>query len=81
MRRALSYIGSAVEFDEYRVHLKSVACPHCRAVGHLNRHGFLRGYAEEGAEREHRGWRVFCRRYCFQIANRRPEEHEEEHNE
>lgn len=60
MRRALSFVGSAVEFDEYRVHLKSVTCPHCRAVGHLNRHGYLRGYAERGNEREVRGWRVFC---------------------
>lgn len=60
MRRALFYVGSAVEFDEYRLHLKSVPCPHCRAVGHLNRHGYLRGYAEEGSERVVRGWRIFC---------------------
>lgn len=60
MRRALLFVASAVEFDEYRTHLKSVSCPHCRAVGNLNRHGFLRGYAEEGSERVVRGWRIFC---------------------
>jgi len=60
MRRALHFISSAVEFDEYRLHLKSVTCPHCRAVGHLNRHGYLRGYAERGSEQVVRGWRIFC---------------------
>lgn len=60
MRSTLRYVGSAVEFDEYRLHLKSVPCPHCRAVGNLNRHGYLRGYAEEGDERIVRGWRIFC---------------------
>jgi len=60
MRCALSFVGSAVAFDEYRTHLKSVSCPHCRAVDNLNRHGFLRGYAEEGSDRVVRCWRIFC---------------------
>lgn len=60
MRRAVSFLPSAVEFDAYRLHLKSVPCPHCRAMGHLNRHGCLRGYAQEGSERVVRGWRLFC---------------------
>ena len=60
MCRAVSYVRSAVEFNQYRLHLKSVPCPHCRAVGNLNRHGYLRGYEEEGSERVVRGWRIFC---------------------
>ncbi len=60
MRRAPSFIGSAVEFDEYRTHLKSVSCPRCRAVGNLNRHGFLRGNVDKGCELVVRGWRIFC---------------------
>lgn len=60
MPRALSFVRSAVEFNEYRTHLKSVSCPHCHAVGHLNRHGYLKGYEEEGSEEEIRGWRIFC---------------------
>lgn len=60
MRRAVSFLESAVAFDEYRLTLKSVPCPHCRGVGNLIRHGFLRGYAEDGAERVVRGWRIYC---------------------
>lgn len=60
MRRAVSFVRSAVEFEEYRILLKSVSCPRCRAVGHLIGHGFLKGFAEEGYGRENRGWRIFC---------------------
>lgn len=60
MRRALFFVSSAVAFDEYRLYLKSVPCPRCRGVGHLNRHGHLHGYGEEGSERVVRGWRIFC---------------------
>ncbi len=60
MGRAVSFLESAVAFDAYRFTLKSVPCPHCRGMGHLIRHGFLRGYAEEGSERVVRGWRIYC---------------------
>lgn len=40
---------------------KGWACPHCRAVGRLNRHGALRGLAEDGSKKTAvRGQRFFC---------------------
>lgn len=56
----IRYVESAVEFENYRARLKSVPCPHCRTVGSLIRHGYLRGYGEEGSEKAQRGWRIFC---------------------
>lgn len=35
-------------------------CPHCKRSGTLIGHGYLRGYAERGQEREVRGRRLFC---------------------
>ena len=40
--------------------LKVTPCPHCRAVGTLNRHGTLTGYDDAGPGRAVRGRRVFC---------------------
>lgn len=40
--------------------IKLVSCPHCGRCGALIGHGFLRGYAERGAEQEVRGRRFFC---------------------
>ena len=40
--------------------LKMTACPHCRTVGTLNRHGTITGYSETGRGRAVRGRRVFC---------------------
>ena len=54
------YVTSAAEYDEHRHRLKHTACPHCRAVGCLIRHGYLRGYGDSIAGRIQRGWRVFC---------------------
>lgn len=52
---------SREEFERARSTLKVTPCPHCKAVGCLIRHGFLRGYDEQ--HRRHkavRAWRVFC---------------------
>lgn len=46
--------------EQYRRRLKLEHCPHCLKVGHLNNHGFLRGYSEVGSEEVVRGYRVFC---------------------
>ena len=40
--------------------LKTTACPHCQAVGTLNRHGTLTGYSDAGPGRVVRGRRAFC---------------------
>ena len=40
--------------------LKTTPCPHCRALGTLNRHGTLSGCADAGSGRAVRGRRVFC---------------------
>ena len=40
--------------------LKTTPCPHCRAVGTLNRHGTLTGYDDTGPGRAVRGRRAFC---------------------
>ena len=34
--------------------LKLTACPHCRAVGTLVRHGYLRGYDGDSQQRKSR---------------------------
>jgi hypothetical protein len=34
--------------------LKLTACPHCRAVGTLVRHGYLRGYDGDSSRRKSR---------------------------
>ena len=56
----ICYASSAVEFDSYRLDLKSVPCPHCHSVGNLIGHGYLRGYGDQGSEKVQRGWRIFC---------------------
>jgi len=40
--------------------VKLAPCPHCRQVGALIGHGFLRGYAERSSELVLRGRRFFC---------------------
>ena len=41
--------------------LKQTPCPHCKAVGTLIRHGFLRGYDESSTRaKTERARRIFC---------------------
>lgn len=53
--------GSEEEFEAVHARLKTTACPHCRRVGNLIRHGYLRGYDEKHPrEKTVRAWRIFC---------------------
>ena len=54
------YVSSAEDFEQYRKRLKCLPCPHCRAVGYLIRHGYLRGYGAAGHVKIRRGWRICC---------------------
>jgi len=60
MTPTLFYLEDPADFATHWPLLKQVACPHCHQVGFLNRHGFLRGFAEDLSEEIIRGWRVFC---------------------
>lgn len=53
--------GSQEELEDVLLKLKTTACPNCKRVGHLIRHGFLRGYDEaHQLEKTVRARRVFC---------------------
>ena len=58
--RPVVYVSSAADFDKHKRELKLRPCPHCRAVGGLIRHGYLRGHGEGTHNEVRRGWRVFC---------------------
>jgi hypothetical protein len=56
-----SYFDNLEEVVSFFSRLKLFVCPHCRCIGFLIRHGFLRGYAEgKGSMLVDRGFRVFC---------------------
>ena len=53
--------ASGQELEDFYAKLKITACPHCKTVGNLIRHGFLRGYDEEHQlEKNVRAARIFC---------------------
>ncbi len=53
--------GSREECEAILAKLKTTACPHCKRVGNLIRHGCLRGYDEEHPRQKTvRAWRIFC---------------------
>jgi hypothetical protein len=55
------FCRSEQEWDAISERLKQMPCPHCKAVGALIRHGFLRGYDEGDSQRKTiRARRVFC---------------------
>jgi hypothetical protein len=55
------FCRSENEWNAIAERLKQTACPHCKAVGTLIRHGFLRGYDEGDSQRKTvRARRVFC---------------------
>jgi hypothetical protein len=54
------YVTSAVEYDKHKSRLKLVPCPHCRVVGCLIRHGYLKGHGDNVNDEVPRGWRIFC---------------------
>lgn len=56
-----SICGSQSESETLLQNLKLIPCPHCKAVGTLNRHGVLKGYQEENVRHKTvRAQRVFC---------------------
>jgi hypothetical protein len=55
------FYRSTDEWNALAERLKLTPCPHCRAVGTLNRHGFLRGYDDSSPQRKTvRARRIFC---------------------
>jgi hypothetical protein len=55
------FCRSEQEWCSLAERLKLMPCPHCKAVGTLIRHGFLRGYDECHSQRKTiRARRVFC---------------------
>jgi hypothetical protein len=60
LRLGRRYVSDEAALSESLSQIKLRACPHCRRIGALIGHGFLRGYAERGSELEVRGRRFFC---------------------
>jgi hypothetical protein len=55
------FYHSTDDLKQFHGRLKQTPCPHCKSVGFLNLHGYLRGYDEKtSAQRITRGRRVFC---------------------
>ncbi len=55
------FCRSAEEWNALAERLKLLPCPHCKVVGALIRHGYLRGYDEGDSQRTTvRARRVFC---------------------
>lgn len=53
--------SSQLEFEDLYAKLKITECPHCKTVGQLIKHGFLRGYdSEHQLGKTVRATRVFC---------------------
>lgn len=49
------------EWNTIAERLKQMPCPHCNAVGSLNRHGYLRGFDDSSPQRKPvRAHRIFC---------------------
>jgi hypothetical protein len=55
------FCRSAEEWSAMAERLKQTPCPHCKVVGTLIRHGYLRGYDESNPQRKTvRARRIFC---------------------
>jgi hypothetical protein len=55
------FYRSEAEWSAIAERLKQTRCPHCKGVGTLIRHGFLRGYDEGNSQQKTvRARRVFC---------------------
>ena len=46
------FYRSAEEWNALAERLKQTPCPHCKVVGTLIRHGYLRGYDESNPQRK-----------------------------
>ncbi len=55
------FFRSDEEWNTIAERLKQTPCPHCKVLGALIRHGFLRGYDEGNSQRKTvRARRIFC---------------------
>jgi hypothetical protein len=55
------FYRSAAEWNAIAERLKQTPCPHCKVVGALIRHGYLRGYDDGSPQRKTiRARRIFC---------------------
>lgn len=56
------FYSTESEFKRYHRNIKLLLCPHCRRVGFLILHGYLKGYSQEeiNADLVQRGHRIFC---------------------
>lgn len=55
------FCRSAEEWNALTERLKQMPCPHCKVVGALIRHGYLRGYDDSSPQRQTiRARRIFC---------------------
>jgi len=54
------FYRDGAEWAAFAERLKLTACPHCRTVGMLIRHGVLVGFDDGGPRRTVRARRVFC---------------------
>ena len=55
------FYRSAEEWSAIAERLKQTPCPHCKVVGTLIRHGYLRGYDDSSPQRKTvRARRIFC---------------------
>jgi hypothetical protein len=55
------FYRDAAEWSAIAERLKQTACPHCKVVGTLIRHGFLRGFDDSDPQRKTlRARRIFC---------------------
>lgn len=59
-QKRLRFVRDDAQLLEFRQRLKLHHCPHCKHVGALVHHGFLRGYSDCSNECVIRGRRFFC---------------------
>jgi hypothetical protein len=50
----------AKEWPAIAERLKQTSCPHCKVVGTLIRHGYLRGFDQNSRQRTRHAQRIFC---------------------
>ena len=59
--KAKRFYSGEEDLRHFHFQLKQTPCPHCKSIGFLNRHGYLRGYDEHDCcKKVIRGRRIFC---------------------
>ena len=55
------FYNSTEDLRQFHFQLKQTTCPHCKSIGSLNLHGYLRGYDDKECRKKIiRGRRLFC---------------------